>query len=49
MIKAEGNLVEFVSRPIAGTLAVLTLLTWLWPLVQRRMSASSPSSSKAVP
>jgi TctA family transporter len=33
MIKSDGNLIEFISRPIAGTLGVLTLLIWLSPLV----------------
>jgi TctA family transporter len=46
MIKAEGNLLEFVTRPIAGTLAATTLLVWLAPLVLRRArqgAAAAPS------
>ena len=37
MIKADGNLFEFVARPIAATLAVVTLLIWFAPLMLRRM------------
>ena len=33
MIKAEGDWVSFFSRPIAGTLGVLTILVWLSPAV----------------
>lgn len=33
MIKADGNLMAFVGRPIAATLAVLTLLVWTTPLL----------------
>ncbi|HJW53461.1 MAG TPA: tripartite tricarboxylate transporter permease [Burkholderiaceae bacterium] len=46
LIKAEGNLLEFVTRPIAGTLAATTLLVWLAPLVLRRArqgAAAAPS------
>ena len=32
MIKAEGDWGAFFSRPIAGTLGVLTILVWLSPL-----------------
>jgi TctA family transporter len=47
LIKAEGNLAEFVARPIAGTLAALTLLTWFAPIVLRRARArQSPASSE---
>ena len=31
MIKADGNLLGFFARPIAGTLGVATLLVWLSP------------------
>jgi TctA family transporter len=31
MIKADGQLLAFVSRPIAATLAVLTLVAWFAP------------------
>ena len=33
MIKSDGNLMAFVSRPIAATLAVVTLLVWTTPLL----------------
>jgi len=35
LIKADGQLLVFFERPIAGTLGVLTLLLWSWPLLQR--------------
>jgi TctA family transporter len=47
LIKAEGNLLEFVTRPIAGTLAALTLIVWLAPVVLRRArpaGGATPSS-----
>ncbi len=34
MIKADGEFLGFFTRPIAGTLGVLTLVTWGWMLVQ---------------
>lgn len=34
MIKSDGNLAAFFSRPIAATLGVLTILVWLWPLAR---------------
>jgi TctA family transporter len=47
MIKAEGSLVAFFERPIAGALGVLTLLVWLapiglawWSRAARRRTAS---------
>lgn len=33
MIKSDGNPMAFVGRPIAATLAVVTLLVWTMPLV----------------
>ena len=33
MIKADGNMLAFFSRPIAATLAVFTILVWISPLV----------------
>jgi len=35
MIKADGNLMAFLTRPIAAGLAVLTLLIWGVPLIKR--------------
>jgi TctA family transporter len=34
MIKADGDLLGFVRRPIAAGLGVATLLVWLWPLAK---------------
>ena len=34
LIKADGNFMVFFERPIAGTLGVLCLLIWLWPLAR---------------
>ncbi len=33
MIKSDGNLMAFVGRPIAATLAVITVLIWMMPVV----------------
>jgi putative tricarboxylic transport membrane protein len=33
MIKSDGNLMAFVGRPIAATLAVVTVLVWVMPLM----------------
>ena len=32
MIKADGSLMGFFSRPIAATLGVMTIVTWVWML-----------------
>ena len=43
MIKADGNMLAFFTRPIAATLAVVTLLIWFMPLLMgllRRRRAS---------
>jgi putative tricarboxylic transport membrane protein len=37
LIKAEGNPLEFVARPIAATLAVVTVLVWFAPALIRRL------------
>jgi putative tricarboxylic transport membrane protein len=37
MIKSDGNLGAFFSRPIAASLAVLCLLTWFTPVVLRAL------------
>jgi len=39
MIKSDGNLLAFFSRPVAAVLGVLTLLAWFLPPVIRRMRA----------
>ena len=33
MIKADGSLLGFFSRPIAATLGVITILLWLTPIL----------------
>ncbi|RYF62395.1 MAG: C4-dicarboxylate ABC transporter permease, partial [Comamonadaceae bacterium] len=35
MIKSDGNLMGFVTRPIAATLAVVSVLIWVSPLIRR--------------
>jgi putative tricarboxylic transport membrane protein len=37
MIKSDGNVMAFVSRPIAASLAVITVLVWTMPLVMRQL------------
>lgn len=37
MIKSDGNVMAFVSRPIAATLAVITVLVWTTPLILRQL------------
>src|SRR5690606_25262221 len=46
MIKADGSLFGFFSRPIAGTLGVLTLLLWGYMLTRGlwRKSPDAPAS-----
>jgi TctA family transporter len=34
MIKAEGNVLAFVDRPIAALLAALAVTVWAWPAVK---------------
>jgi len=34
LIKADGNFLVFFERPIAGTLGVVVLLIWLWPVAR---------------
>ena len=35
MIKSDGSFLGFFSRPIAGTLGVITILIWLSPLIMK--------------
>lgn len=42
MIKADGSLLGFFSRPIAGTLGVMTLLLWLTPVFLALRQTLSP-------
>ena len=37
MIKSDGNLGAFFARPVAATLAALTLAVWFLPLLIRRL------------
>lgn len=37
MIKADGEFLAFFSRPIAGTLGVLTILLWLLPFAMKKL------------
>jgi TctA family transporter len=37
VIKADGNLAAFFTRPVAGVLAALTLAVWFLPLLVRRL------------
>jgi TctA family transporter len=37
MIKSDGDLTAFVSRPIAMSLAILTVLVWFAPLLLRAL------------
>ena len=39
MIKADGNMLAFFTRPVAAGLAVITLLTWFTPLLLRLLRA----------
>jgi putative tricarboxylic transport membrane protein len=32
----------FFERPIAGTLGVLTMLVWFWPLLRRAFARRAP-------
>jgi putative tricarboxylic transport membrane protein len=41
LIKADGSLVAFFERPIAGTLGVVTLLIWLWPVLRAALRRSA--------
>ncbi len=45
MIKSDGNLLAFVGRPIAATLALVTLLVWLMPPVLRWLRRQPTASS----
>lgn len=38
LIRADGDLLAFVERPIAAVLAAATILTWLSPLIAGRFS-----------
>jgi TctA family transporter len=37
VIKSDGQLTAFFTRPVAGALAVLTLAVWFLPILMRRL------------
>src|SRR6187401_3161472 len=45
MIKADGRFGAFLERPIAGSLGVVTLLVWLFPLLLFLLRRRSPRSA----
>src|SRR4051794_25605994 len=47
MIKSDGNVLAFFSRPIAATLGAVTLLIWLWPLARRLFAKVAGSGASA--
>jgi putative tricarboxylic transport membrane protein len=48
MIKSDGNLLAFVSRPIAATLAMVTILVWLSPALVAALKHRKNRSRAAV-
>jgi TctA family transporter len=46
IIKANGNYINFFNRPISGTLGVVTLIVWTYPLVAAFMRWRSAPSDK---
>ena len=47
MIKSDGSFAAFFARPIAATLAALTILIWLIPVVKalRRRGQSANAAN----
>jgi putative tricarboxylic transport membrane protein len=45
MIKADGSLAGFFSRPIAATLGAMTIVIWVWMLWARLRPARSAASA----
>lgn len=45
MIKSDGSLATFFSRPIAATLAAITILVWLAPPLLRWLRARRPAAA----
>jgi TctA family transporter len=43
MIKSDGNLMSFVTRPIAASLAVVSVLVWVAPLLRRLLRSRGPA------
>ncbi|MGN7295362.1 tripartite tricarboxylate transporter permease [Rhizobium sp. SAFR-030] len=46
IIKANGNYINFFNRPISGTLGVITLIVWTYPLAAAFMKWRSAPSDK---
>ena len=44
MIKSDGNLLAFFSRPIAATLAAITFIIWFWPAAKWLLRRASPTT-----
>ena len=44
MIKADGNLLAFFTRPIAAGLGIFTILVWTSPLILRAVRRTHPGS-----
>ena len=49
MIKSDGNLLGFFTRPIAAALGALTIAIWLWPLRQAACRACRYGRTVTVP
>jgi putative tricarboxylic transport membrane protein len=49
MIKSDGSLIGFFSRPIAATLGVMTLAVWAFMLMKRRPAVSPRSPTGGRP
>jgi TctA family transporter len=45
MIKSDGSVAAFFSRPIAATLGVLTILVWLWPVAKALRARRAPAAA----
>ena len=45
LVKADGNVLAFFERPIAGALGAVTLLIWLWPVMRRVVRRASARSA----
>jgi putative tricarboxylic transport membrane protein len=42
LIKADGSLLAFFTRPIAGVLGAATLVVWGWMALRSMRAAGSP-------
>jgi TctA family transporter len=48
MIKSDGSLAAFFSRPIATTLGVLTIAVWLWPFAKAALRRRGAGTQRAA-